>query len=80
MPVLAIGADKSFGTAIVDEPCFVATDMTSGVISNAGALDDGDQPAAAIAATRASSTRNSDEINGSGQQRDLGYQACDFIH
>jgi hypothetical protein len=45
-----------------------------------GALDDEDQPAAAIAATRASSTRNSDEITDSGQRRDLGYQASDFIH
>jgi hypothetical protein len=41
-----------------------------------GALDGEDQPAAAIAATRASSI----EINGGGQRRDLGYQASDFIH
>jgi hypothetical protein len=45
-----------------------------------GALDGEDQPPAAIAATRASSIRNSDEINGSGQRRDLGYEASDFIH
>src|SRR2546430_6776029 len=36
IPVLAIGADKSFGTAIADDLRFVATDVDSVVISNSG--------------------------------------------
>jgi hypothetical protein len=74
MPVLAIGADKS--TAIADEPCFVATDATSGVISKAGHW----MMKTSRPRPPASSTRNSNEINGSGQRRDLGYQGSDFIH
>jgi hypothetical protein len=80
MPVLAIGADKSFGTVVADEPCFVATDVTSGVISNAGHW--------MMKTSRPRQSRSpapprqeiGDEINGSGQRRDLGYQASDFIH
>ena len=36
MPVLALGADHSFGTQMADDVCFVATDVTGGVISNSG--------------------------------------------
>jgi len=36
MPVLAIGAEKSFGTAMADDLRFVATDVTSVVIPNSG--------------------------------------------
>ena len=36
MPVLAIGAEKSFGTAMADEIRFVAIDVTGAVIANSG--------------------------------------------
>jgi hypothetical protein len=36
MPVLALGADHSFGTQMADDVRFVATDVTGGVISNSG--------------------------------------------
>ena len=36
MPVLAVGADHSFGTQMADDVRFVATDVTGGVISNSG--------------------------------------------
>jgi pimeloyl-ACP methyl ester carboxylesterase len=53
MPVLAIGADKSFGTAMADDLRFVATDVTSVVIANSGHWLMEEQPAATIAAIRA---------------------------
>jgi pimeloyl-ACP methyl ester carboxylesterase len=36
MPVLAIGADHSFGTAMADEIRFVASDVSGAVIANSG--------------------------------------------
>jgi pimeloyl-ACP methyl ester carboxylesterase len=49
MPVLAFGVDKSFGTAMAGDLCFVATDVTSVVIANSGHWLMEEQPAAAIA-------------------------------
>lgn len=53
MPILAIGADKSFGTGMADELRFVATDVTGVVIPNSGHWLMEEQPAATIAAIRA---------------------------
>ncbi|MBV9251593.1 MAG: alpha/beta hydrolase [Acetobacteraceae bacterium] len=53
MPVLAIGAEKSFGTAMADDLRFVATDVTSAVIANSGHWLMEEQPAATLAAIRA---------------------------
>jgi pimeloyl-ACP methyl ester carboxylesterase len=50
MPVLAIGAEKSFGTAQADEIRFVATDVTGVVISNSGHWLMEEQPAATFEA------------------------------
>ena len=50
MPVLAIGADKSFGAAMADELRFVASDVTSVVIANSGHWLMEEQPGATIAA------------------------------
>jgi len=50
MPVLAIGGDKSFGTAMADDLRFVATDVTPVVIANSGHWLMEEQPAATIAA------------------------------
>jgi pimeloyl-ACP methyl ester carboxylesterase len=36
MPVLALGADHSFGTQMADDVRFVVTDVTGGMISNSG--------------------------------------------
>ncbi len=36
MPVLAIGAEKSFGTAMADDIRFVATDVQMGVVAHSG--------------------------------------------
>jgi pimeloyl-ACP methyl ester carboxylesterase len=52
MPVLAIGADKSYGTAMADDLRYVATDVTSLVITNSGHWLMEEQPAATIAAIR----------------------------
>ena len=52
MPVLAIGADKSFGGAMADILGFVATDVTSVVIPNSGHWLMEEQPAATVAAVR----------------------------
>src|SRR5437867_7968343 len=52
MPVLAIGADKSFGGAMADILGFVATDVTSAVIPNSGHWLMEEQPAATVAAVR----------------------------
>ena len=49
MPVLAIGAEKSFGTAMADEIRFVASDVTGAVIPNSGHWLMEEQPAATIA-------------------------------
>jgi len=53
MPVLAIGADKSFGTAQADDLRFVATDVTGIIIPDSGHWLMEEQPAATIAAVRA---------------------------
>jgi len=50
MPVLAIGADKSFGTAQADDLRFVASDVTGHVVANSGHWLMEEQPAATIAA------------------------------
>jgi pimeloyl-ACP methyl ester carboxylesterase len=52
MPVLAIGAEKSFGTAMADDLRFVATDVTGVVIPNSGHWLMEEQPAATVAAIR----------------------------
>jgi pimeloyl-ACP methyl ester carboxylesterase len=36
MPVLAVGAEKSFGTGMADDLRFVASNVTGGVVSNSG--------------------------------------------
>jgi pimeloyl-ACP methyl ester carboxylesterase len=36
MPILALGADHSFGTQIADDVRFVASDVTGGIIENSG--------------------------------------------
>ena len=53
MPVLAIGADKSFGTAQGDDLRFVATDVTGLVIPDSGHWLMEEQPIATVAAVRA---------------------------
>jgi quercetin dioxygenase-like cupin family protein len=53
MPVLAIGAEKSFGTAMADEIRFVALDVTGAVIANSGHWLMEEQPAATVAAITA---------------------------
>ncbi|MBI3709608.1 MAG: alpha/beta hydrolase [Proteobacteria bacterium] len=53
MPVLAIGADKSFGPAMASDLRFVATDVTELVIANSGHWLMEEQPAATVAAIRA---------------------------
>ena len=50
MPILAIGADKSFGTAMADDLRFVAADVSSAVIANSGHWLMEEQPAATVAA------------------------------
>lgn len=53
MPVLAIGGDKSFGTAQADVMRFVANDVTAQVIANSGHWLMEEQTAATVAAVRA---------------------------
>jgi pimeloyl-ACP methyl ester carboxylesterase len=53
MPVLAIGGDKSFGTAMADVMRFVANDVTAGVIANSGHWLMEEQPSATVAAITA---------------------------
>jgi pimeloyl-ACP methyl ester carboxylesterase len=53
MPVLAIGAEKSFVTAMADDLRFVASDVASTVIPNSGHWLMEEQPAATVAAIRA---------------------------
>jgi pimeloyl-ACP methyl ester carboxylesterase len=52
MPILAIGAEKSFGTAQADDLRFVATDVTGVVIPDSGHWLMEEQPAATMAAIR----------------------------
>jgi pimeloyl-ACP methyl ester carboxylesterase len=53
MPVLAIGADKSFGTTQADVLGFVASKVTAQVIANSGHWLMEEQPAATVAAIAA---------------------------
>jgi pimeloyl-ACP methyl ester carboxylesterase len=48
MPILAVGAEKSFGTAMADDLRFVAVDVTSVVIPNSGHWLMEEQPAATM--------------------------------
>ena len=48
IPILAVGAEKSFGAAMADDLRFVATDVTSAVIPNSGHWLMEEQPAATI--------------------------------
>ena len=57
MPVLAIGADKSFGTAQADVLRFVAGNVTGQVIANSGHWLMEEQPAATMAAIAAFLTK-----------------------
>jgi pimeloyl-ACP methyl ester carboxylesterase len=50
MPILAIGAEKSFGTLMADDVRFVATDVTGQVIANSGHWLMEEQPRATVAA------------------------------
>ena len=52
LPVLAIGAEKSFGAAMADDLRFVATDVTSVVIPGSGHWLMEEQPEATVAAIR----------------------------
>src|SRR5262249_46499130 len=58
MPVLAIGAERSFGTAMADDLRFVADNVTVSVIPNSGHWLMEEQPQATIAAVRAFLDRN----------------------
>jgi pimeloyl-ACP methyl ester carboxylesterase len=53
MPVLAIGAEKSFGAAMADDLRFVASNVTQCVIANSGHWLMEEQQAATMAAIRA---------------------------
>src|SRR5581483_3750843 len=50
MPILAIGAEKSFGTAMADDLRFVASDVRGAVIAHSGHWLMEEQPAATVAA------------------------------
>jgi pimeloyl-ACP methyl ester carboxylesterase len=50
MPVLAIGADKSFGSTQADVMRFVASDVSAQVIADSGHWLMEEQPAATVAA------------------------------
>ena len=52
MPVMAIGAEKSFNTAMADDLRFVATNVTGAVVPNSGHWLMEEQPAATIAVIR----------------------------
>ena len=52
MPVLAIGAEKSFGAAMAEILRLVATDVTSVVVPNSGHWLIEEQPAATVSAVR----------------------------
>jgi pimeloyl-ACP methyl ester carboxylesterase len=49
---MAIGAEKSFNTAMADDPRFVATNVTGAVVPNSGHWLMEEQPAATIAVIR----------------------------
>jgi pimeloyl-ACP methyl ester carboxylesterase len=49
MPVLAIGAERSFGAAMADALRFVASDVTGAIVANSGHWLMEEQPAATIA-------------------------------
>ncbi len=53
MPVLAVGGDKSFGTAMAEDLRLVAADVTAFVVANSGHWLMEEQPEATIAAIRA---------------------------
>lgn len=53
MPVLAIGADKSFGAAMAEDLRFVAADVTAAVIASSGHWLMEEQPLATMTAIRA---------------------------
>ncbi len=53
MPALAVGAARSFGTAMADDLRFVAADVTGVVVANSGHWLIEEQPDATIAAIRA---------------------------
>jgi pimeloyl-ACP methyl ester carboxylesterase len=53
VPVLAIGAEKSFGAAMAEDLRLVAADVTAAVIANSGHWLMEEQPAATMAAIRA---------------------------
>ena len=57
MPVLAIGGDKSFGTAQADVMRFVASNVTGQVIADSGHWLMEEQPAATVAAIKAFVTK-----------------------
>jgi pimeloyl-ACP methyl ester carboxylesterase len=50
MPILALGADHSFGTQMADDVRFVATNVTAGVITNSGHWVMEEQPGQTTAA------------------------------
>jgi pimeloyl-ACP methyl ester carboxylesterase len=50
MPVLAIGADPSFGPGMAAELSFAASDLTGKVIANSGHWLMEEQPAATVSA------------------------------
>jgi len=49
MPVLALGAEKSFGTGMADDLRFVAVDVTGGTVPNSGHWVMEENPHATIA-------------------------------
>src|SRR5207245_2649951 len=49
MPILAIGAEQSFGTAMADDLRFIGTQVTGAVIANSGHWLMEEQPAATVA-------------------------------
>jgi pimeloyl-ACP methyl ester carboxylesterase len=52
MPVLGVGAEKSFNTAMADDLRFVATDVTGAVVPNSGHWLMEEQSAATIETVR----------------------------
>jgi pimeloyl-ACP methyl ester carboxylesterase len=64
MPILAIGAEKSFGAAMADDLRFVASDVSASVIPDSGHWLMEEQPAATIAAILAFLNKTRDQSNG----------------
>jgi hypothetical protein len=50
MPILALGADHSFGTQMADDVRFVASDVSGGIIKNSGRWIMEEQPKQTTAA------------------------------